>query len=189
MRHFVQLALGFDPTMVLCQLAQQSQWWNQYPFRTQSAQSPHREAEDIILCAQTPETMEHDPRECVFYPAWQAFETTHEPVFALLARVRAVRLGRVLVTRLAPGAQIYPHADIGPRADGYMDHEPYWQRFHWCLDADEGSRFTAGDETVHMAPGTVWWFDGTQVHSVENRGSRDRLHLIVDCALGQRGAG
>jgi Aspartyl/Asparaginyl beta-hydroxylase len=38
-----------------------------------------------------------------------------------------------------------------------------------------GSR--SGSETVHMAPGELWWFDHQVEHHVENDGP-DRIHLI-----------
>lgn len=178
MEHFHLVASGVDPVPLLLALKQQPHLWNQFPFRTQSPQSPHREAQDIIVRAQVPGGA--DGRECVWYPAWPGLPPLRGMVFGLLTQVQGVRLGRVLITRLDPGGQISPHRDYGPAADGYADTEPYWQRFHWCLQADEGSLFGAGEEVVRMHPGDVWWFDGGQRHWVQNTGQVPRLHVIVD---------
>lgn len=182
MQYFQRIAAGVDVVPVLLQLKQARQLWDRDPFRTAAPQSPHREAHDIICRAQVPGGS--DPRECVWYTAWTALPALRPHVVGLMARVEGLRLGRVLVTRLVPGAQIYPHRDYGPQADGYMDIEPYWSRFHLCLDADAGSVFGAGTDVVSMAPGEVWWFDGGQQHWVANDGQVDRLHLIVDIHCG-----
>ena len=48
------------------------------------------------------------------------------------------------------------------------------------LQNGRGSLFTCGDETVHMPPGSIWWFHARVEHSVFNGGSEDRITMIVD---------
>ena len=183
MRNFVQLASGVDVQPLLLAVTRQRGLFNQHPFRTAPAQSPHREVDDLIVRAQPLREGWPDRRECVGYPAWTALPQVQSPVYAILARVQGLRLGRVVITALAPGKQIYPHADYGPREAGYQDHEAYWSRFHLVLQADAGSVFQCGEELVHMAPGELWWFDGGQQHAVWNDGQVERVHLLVDCHL------
>jgi aspartyl/asparaginyl beta-hydroxylase (cupin superfamily) len=80
----------------------------------------------------------------------------------------------VIITRLDPGKQIYPHRDVlGKYANFYT-------RYHVPLQSDPGVIFACGDETVQMQAGEAWWFNGHIDHAVINNSSRDRLNLIVD---------
>lgn len=91
-----------------------------------------------------------------------------------MRRVEGLRLGRVLVTRLAPGRTIAVHADIrGTYAARYA-------RYHAVLQGLPGSLFRAGPETVCMQTGEVWWFDGAAEHEVVNNSADDRIHLVID---------
>jgi quercetin dioxygenase-like cupin family protein len=114
-----------------------------------------------------------DQHESVWYPAIDALPEARPLVFNLMAAVQGERLGRVMVTRLPAGGRIYPHTDDGAHAE-------YFERFHVVLSSGPGCKFRAGDETVHMAPGEVWWFDNSQEHEVMNDSKDERLHLIVD---------
>lgn len=83
-------------------------------------------------------------------------------------------LGRAMITRLAPGKQIYAHADVlGRYANTY-------KRFHVPLQSSPGCIFCAGDEQVQMRPGEVWDFNAHAVHQVVNNSDSDRIHLIID---------
>jgi hypothetical protein len=47
-------------------------------------------------------------------------------------------------------------------------------------------RFTCGEETVHMEAGECWVFDSFRRHTVENAGSEQRIHLVLDTVGGER---
>ena len=38
----------------------------------------------------------------------------------------------------------------------------------------------AGNETVRLQVGELWWFDNKQVHEAWNDGPNNRVHLIFD---------
>lgn len=180
MRNFLRLAEGVDVQPMLLALYRQPQLWNQITFRTDWPDSPHREVSDILLRVQRRDGTCTDRRECIDYPAYAAFPQVRRFVAALMAQVEGERLGRVLFTCLPPGRKIYPHEDIGPTAIHY-DTEPYYSRFHLCLQAAAESVFCCGDEVCHMAPGEVYWFNNALTHWVENGSDTlNRLHLIVD---------
>ena len=44
--------------------------------------------------------------------------------------------------------------------------------------------FTCGDKTVHMAAGECWIFDSFRWHDVQNKGSEQRIHLVLDTVGG-----
>jgi GNAT superfamily N-acetyltransferase len=82
-----------------------------------------------------------DQHESVFYPAWFALPQASPIVFDLMRRIEGVRLGRVIITRLAPGKFIAPHEDSG-------DHAEYFDRYHCILQNHPGSIFRTGNEQV-----------------------------------------
>lgn len=179
MRHFNQIASGLDFTPIVQAIARQSALWNQNSIRTTYPGTPHREADDMLLWfndMSTPEAMLND-REVIAYPAWEALPQVRNVVFDLMRRTDAVRLGRTMITRLAPGARIYPHADEGSPAE-------YFERYQIALQSLPGCTFRADAETVHMPTGSVWWFNNRVEHEVINHSADDRLALIVDLRHG-----
>ena len=43
-----------------------------------------------------------------------------------------------------------------------------------------GNDFHCEEETVHMWPGELWWFNNKKTHWVKNNSKSDRIHLIID---------
>lgn len=176
MRCFQQIASGVDVLPLLHAIQVQPKLWNMHSLRTMYPQSPHHEAEDIWIrfnpLSDDPLSMAND-RDCVNYEAFHALPQVRPIIFDLMRRVEAEQLGRVIVTKLAPGKQITPHEDAGAPAT-------YYERYHILLQNHPGSLFYCGDEAVCMKPGEVWWFDNTQMHSVVNNSKDDRLTMIVD---------
>lgn len=145
-------------------------------LRTQFEGSPHRQVDDIWLrfneILQDPAAVVDD-HESINYPAWWALPEAQNICLDLMRMVRGERLGRVLITRLAPGKSIAPHVDGG-------SHALYYQRFHVALQGLPGAMFLCGDETVQMRTGEVWWFQNRVEHSVVNNSADDRITLIAD---------
>lgn len=81
--------------------------------------------------------------------------------------------GRAKIVDLPPGKRVYPHID---RGDYYRLHD----RYHLVLQTTNGAVLKAGDETVHMRVGELWWFDNKQMHEAFNNGQGSRIHFIFD---------
>lgn len=114
----------------------------------------------------------------VNYPAYETLKTTWPLIGHVLDRVKAKELGRVLITSLAAGGTIIPHADEGDYADHY-------ERFHIALQSDRGNVFSVEDvigcgEYAFMAPGELWWFNHKKRHAVFNGSDTPRIHLVID---------
>ena len=87
--------------------------------------------------------------------------------------------GRSRLMGLAPGREVPAH----------VDSHYYWRthhRLHIPIITNPGVSFTCGDETVHMAAGECWMFDSFRFHEVQNRGSEQRIHLVIDTVGGGR---
>jgi hypothetical protein len=181
MKNFLRIAEGADVMPLLAELIRQPELWNQNTLRTTHELTPHKQVSDIWLRFNDTSLFEKtgeqasivDEHESINYPALANLPAARQLIFGLMARVSGERLGRCLITKLRPGGHIAPHVDGG-------EHASYYERYHIVLQAMPGSMFRAGDETVQMRPGEVWWFDNSAEHEVINNGADDRIHMIVD---------
>jgi len=112
----------------------------------------------------------------VWHPAAAELPQTKPLILNLMRFAEAYELNRVVITRLAPGRRILPHADD----QGAYVHDPHRQRVHVVLQGLPGSLYRTGDETVQMLTGEVWWFNPLLEHEVQNNSADDRIHMLVD---------
>lgn len=165
-----------DPAPVLSALARQPELWNAHPLRTTYPGSPHAQADDILLffndLTASPEALAED-RITTAYPAWSALPQVRPIIFGLMARVGGVHLGRVIISRLAPGKRIAPHEDAGAPAT-------WFERYQVSLQSAPGCIFRAGEEPVMFRSGEIWWFNNRLEHEVINNSAEDRIAMIVD---------
>lgn len=87
--------------------------------------------------------------------------------------------GRSRLMGLAGRSEVPPH----------VDSNYYWRthlRIHIPVITNPGVHFSCGGETVHMAAGECWVFDSFQGHDVQNRGSEQRVHLVLDTVGSER---
>jgi hypothetical protein len=190
MRNF-QFIANIDPLPLLHALAIQPRLWNSNTTRTHHAQSAHRVVDDILLRynAFDPETDDFVERVCseipsVNMPGFAALPQAVPIIFGLMARVMGEHLGRVFISRMAPGICIPLHSDrIAPAEEAFPGKMPpavYYERYQIALKASPGVVFRAGDEEVFMEPGTIWWFNNCVPHEVLNHSGDDRISLVVD---------
>lgn len=166
---------GLDVLPLLYAVSAQPLLWNQDTVRTAHPGSVHKDVSDILLFFQEPAEFEamRDGHECVPRPAYWALPEARPLIFGLMNRIGATRLGRVMITKLVPGAEIAPHTDSASQTDYYLRH-------HVVLCGPPECVFTVEDEQVAMMPGSCWWVDNSKEHSVFNGGMTERISLIVD---------
>lgn len=85
--------------------------------------------------------------------------------------------GRSRLMGLAAGAEVPSH----------IDTHYYWRthlRLHIPVITNPAVLFTCGGETIHMEAGECWAFDSFQRHRVENGGTEQRIHLVLDTVAG-----
>lgn len=81
--------------------------------------------------------------------------------------------GRSRLMGLGPGAEVPEHVDINY----------YWRthlRIHIPVITNPDVGFTCAGETIHMPAGECWILDSFYRHSVVNRGTETRVHLVLD---------
>ncbi|MDA8454761.1 aspartyl/asparaginyl beta-hydroxylase domain-containing protein [Acidovorax sp. GBBC 3334] len=84
-------------------------------------------------------------------------------------------LKSVRVLRLVPGRTILEHTDAGV---GLRDGEV---RLHLPLQTHGEVFFYVDGQRVPMRTGEWWYGDFSLPHRVANRGTTERLHLVLDC--------
>ena len=176
MRNFCKIFEGMDVVPLLAALAAKPDLWKENTLRTTFPGSPHAACDDIWLffnaIPDDPATV-MDDIQVQPYRAWAELPQAQNLVFDLMRRVGGVQLGRVLITRLAPGQCIPEHEDQGAPAE-------YYERYQIALQSLPGCMFYAGEEVVNFSMGECWWFQNRQPHSVVNNSADDRLAMIVD---------
>lgn len=178
MQNFLKITEGMDVMPLLLAIRRRPELWDQNNLRTTHPQSPHTQVSDIWLrFNELPEAgQEHlvaDEHESLDYPAYKSLPEARPLVMNLMHYVGGERLGRVLITKMVPGAKIAPHEDGG-------SHAAYYSRFHIVLESHPGTVFRCGDEQVYMPAGSIWWFNNKLEHEVINNSAGDRIHMIVD---------
>lgn len=93
-----------------------------------------------------------------------------EVLATLRCPLQAVRL-----LRLHVGSRIAEHTD---RALDFDDGEI---RLHVPIVTSDQLFFYLDGERLVMRPGECWYTNVNLPHSVENRGTVDRIHLVIDC--------
>lgn len=79
------------------------------------------------------------------------------------------------VHKLAPGASIRPHRDVGRSfEDGVF-------RIHVPITTNPEVETIHYGEQVHMRPGECWYLNFDLQHEIHNRSDQWRAHLIMDC--------
>jgi len=181
-RHFQHLASGLDVQPLLHAIQRQPDIWNGHKFRRTYERTPHGAVDDIWL-RYSPDAAGFDEvlqdTAPIWHPEAQALPQARPLVLSVMGYLGAYSLERLLVTRLAPGRSILPHADT----DGAYGNMPDIARYHVVLQGLPGSLFHCGEETVQMQTGELWWFNAYTSHAVDNRSADDRIHMLVDCRI------
>ncbi len=89
------------------------------------------------------------------------------------------RLASVRLLRLGAGATIKKHTD--PLLS--LEHEEV--RIHVVVSSNPEVEVCIGGSSGHWAAGECWYADFTKPHGFINRGTTDRVHIVLDCGLNE----
>lgn len=176
MSRFHLIADKVDVVPLQLELARNEALWDRHSFRRTYPRSPHAAMVDIIARYMPEDDVTLESRRAehrnVFWPAWHALPALRPIVFGLMARVSAVELGSILITKLPPGAAIDTHSDAGSWA-------PEWYHCKGHLTVAGAARVRCAEDECVFVPGTIWTFDNLLMHSIENVGECDRISVII----------
>jgi len=118
-----------------------------------------------------------DPAEDRDIPGGQ-FDKT--PALALAPTMEAImdafpgEKRRVRILRLKPGRKIFWHRDFWHSVDSTQI------RLHIPIVTNPKVGFQIGHEDCSWQPGELWYGDFTFPHRLQNGGTEDRVHLVLD---------
>ena len=117
-----------------------------------------------------------DWRQSYDRPLWSEWRTLLEPVLAAATAGYGYWRGafpRIMLARMGPGGTISPHRDAKPAAK--------WpHKIHVPILTNEQVIFTVDGTDYHFEEGEAVEVNNMAMHSVANRGTADRIHLIFE---------
>lgn len=176
MKNFLKLADNVNVLPIMIELQRNSDLWDENTLRTKHPGTAHAEVSDIWIRFNDTDISSVDvvnDKDTIPYRAWKDLPSVKPLIFALMNQVGAIRLGRVIITKLPPGKTITPHVDGGAPAT-------YYQRYQVALQCLPGNKFIIGDEEVSFRTGEIWQINNREIHSVVNNSADDRIVMIVD---------
>lgn len=175
MKHIGSLSRQFYVRDLQKQLEAHPEIWNEHRWRTNHPRSPHREADDIWVRYNHIDNLGPDfnmPHESVWYPVVEKIPAARELSEEMMQYVGGVKLGGVLITRISPGRQVYPHADHGWHAEHY-------EKFAILVQGNEGQAFCYEDGGLCCRAGSAFSFQNHVNHWVTNPTHEPRITLII----------
>jgi hypothetical protein len=88
-----------------------------------------------------------------------------------------VKQGRMRILRLAPGAGIGLHRDVGAEVGCLAFNQV---RLHVPIITNPHVTFFVGGERIKMQPGKLYYVNFSKTHYVKNEGTEARYHLVMD---------
>ncbi len=176
---FAILGRGLDTSPILADLDRNPDLWGQDRERMDFAGSPFAGTDDIWVRSVPREELKRDrmcvdrPHFAAFWPAWERLPALHPLVWALVAEIKPVALGSILITRVPPGGAIREHADTGWHPT-FMN-----MKAHVALASNDGCLNVSVGEAFTPQTGDVFTFDNTLPHSIRNDGGTDRITAII----------
>lgn len=80
---------------------------------------------------------------------------------------------RIMLLKLLPWSEITPHRDgsISLLVN---------RRTHIPIKTNDNVIFRVGSDALNLKQGEIWEINNSEIHSVKNQSSEDRVHLVVD---------
>lgn len=179
MSQFHKLAEGINVQPLIDALVANPGLWDSHTSRKDDPESPHKQMSDIIVRYNDPALLNgaraawNGPHIPVMWPAWHALHALRDVIYSLVAFLRPMHVGAVLITRIPPGGRIETHIDAGWHAE-YHNTKVYLP-----IKANDDCVNTCLDERAVMRAGELWTFNNLVPHGVENNGDSERITLIV----------
>lgn len=170
----LRLPLSFDPALLERDLAGLDGWIAHFVRQNYSG-------DWSALPLRGPAGATHPIRAIYSDPAATEFEDM--PLLSRCPNIRAALahlecpLLAVRLMRLTPGSEIKEHHDHD------LDAEQGTVRLHLPITTNDGVRFEVNRRPVALEPGSLWYLRLSDPHRVANRGTTDRVHVVIDARM------
>jgi hypothetical protein len=175
--HIGLLPYRFDVRPVQEELQAHPELWNEYKGRLNHPQSPHRHTDDIWLRFAEenlgkPLERVLGPHKSVWYPAADVLPSAKALAIEMFESVNGREFGGVLIIRVPPGKEIYPHVDRAWHAE-------YYQKIAVQIVGNARQEFAFEDGSLSALPGTAYWLDNSFLHWVLNPTPEPWINMTV----------
>ena len=174
MKNIRLLPERYDVAPLRAELAAHPNIWGRYPWRTEHPRSPHRDATDIWVRYNSIENLGprfNDEHEPIWYPVCESIPAAKALALQVFESVGG-KFGGVLITKIPPAKQVYPHIDMGW-------HALYYEKIAIQVQGNERQAFHFEDGSLSPKSGASFWFNNQASHWVTNDSDEDRISLIV----------
>jgi hypothetical protein len=173
MKNIRIIKTGIDVSKILKQLREYPEDWNyQQQLPDTKVLDPHVYISQAAVLQLVIGTINHpdeyvfDSEGCAPVPAYYR----HTAAVGFLRR-HFKEFKRAGFLALPVGGETGAHIDFGKY---YLDKD----RYHLSIQGTY--EYKVEDESVHVEPGTLFWFDNKKEHSAKNTGVEDRITLVFD---------
>jgi hypothetical protein len=172
----LRLPLEFEPARLAADMANYSQGaWIEHFVKQ------NYDGDWSVIALRGPAGATHPVQMIYSDPSRSDFEDTAmlaaSPYFRQVLASFACPLHAVRLMRLTPGSVIKEHHDND------LSFELGMVRIHVPVVTNDGVDFRLNGTRVAMPAGSSWYLRLSDPHSVANRGSGDRVHLVIDAAV------
>ena len=168
----LRLPFAFDPALLARDLRNLSAEWIQHFVRA------NYEGDWSVIPLRAPAGETHPIRMIYPAPGATAFVDTEllnaSPYFREVLTAFECPLRTVRLMRLTPGSIIKEHSDHE------LSFEDGMVRIHIPVATNDGVEFCLNGSRIVMEAGSSWYLRLSDPHRVVNRGTTDRVHLVVD---------
>lgn len=155
--------------------------WYENIFRKEQGGLVGEQVETILFNLNgtgTPKEIAHNPEKTFFWDnAWNKWKDLVEPIVkeAITGYEGYERafVNKCLIPRMRPGTTIPEHIDLSPVFN--VSH-----RIHIPLVTNPDVYFMIDGERCIMEEGNAYEINNKVMHSVENKGTETRIHLLFD---------
>lgn len=98
----------------------------------------------------------------------------HCPYFRHVLSSFECPLKSVRLLRLGPGSRILEHIDRG------LEYSAGELRFHVPIATNPETDFVVAGRRLPLNAGEAWYIDFSLPHRIHNRGTTDRIHMVID---------
>lgn len=143
--------------------------WDEYTFR-QTNRKGQQHTKTIPLI------WSEDFEKKIIWKSYKFFEIPLTQIRNILMNlIGDGEIITALLINLPKNKKILPHTDSG------NEHFFKTKRLHIPIITNDKCNFMVGDETIQMKRGEIWEIDNSnKIHSVNNDGNIDRIHLLID---------
>lgn len=163
---------NFDVSKILDHLSTYSDEWFENAER-QTIYEVHKETNTIFVYDHDNSWSLGDDYDLKINQNQSAMSNLVSPIVDSLEKIHDGKVGKCVFIKLPPSKKVGKHRDS-------RDYLGAVRRHHIAITTNDNVLFFVNEESKNMKVGECWEINNNQLHSVENNGDTERIHLMID---------